>query len=251
MKTFICIASGHLGLGKLAIKDSLTASDVGAVQQGGGTGMKDNKVCVGWNGTRLIAQVDSTQMGELFYNNNPPPYPVTSVNSKTGAVSLGKSDVGLGNVGNYVAVQQGGGIGQAANKIYLGWGTDGRLRFTVDSSDQGTIYSTNNPPPFPVTSVNGAMGAVLTATANLAGGWHRDAATGLITQWGFTQNSSSNVESHAFNISFPNNCISVLATLGTALNNGNTVYVSVANNQGFNSKTTNMGIGFNWVAMGY
>lgn len=50
--------------------------------------------------------------------------PVTSVNSKTGAVSLAKGDVGLGNVDN---VKQ---------------------------------YSANNPPPYPVTSVNGKTGAV-------------------------------------------------------------------------------------------
>lgn len=238
-------------MGKLAIKDSLTASDVGAVQQGRGTGMKDNKVCVGWNGTKLIAQVDSALMGELFYNNNPPPYPVTSVNNKTGAVNLGKADVSIGNVGNYTAVQRGGGIGQAANKIYLGWGTDGRLRFTVDSSDQSTIYSTNNPPPFPVTSVNGATGAVVTATVNLSGGWHKDLATGLIMQWGFTQNSSINEEAHGFNIAFPNACVGVLATLGTTIVKVSTVYASPVNTQGFNAKISGSLIGFRWLAWGY
>ena len=50
--------------------------------------------------------------------------PVTSINGKTGAVTLGKSDVGLGNVDN---VKQ---------------------------------YSASNPPPYPVTSVNGKTGAV-------------------------------------------------------------------------------------------
>lgn len=50
--------------------------------------------------------------------------PVTSVNGKTGAVALGKSDVGLGNVDN---VRQ---------------------------------YSATNPPPYPVTSVNGHTGAI-------------------------------------------------------------------------------------------
>lgn len=49
---------------------------------------------------------------------------VTSVNGKTGAVTLDKSDIGLGNVDN---VQQ---------------------------------YSASNPPPYPVTSVNGSTGAV-------------------------------------------------------------------------------------------
>ena len=55
---------------------------------------------------------------------NPPPYPVTSVNSKSGAVTLLKGDVGLGNVDN---VKQ---------------------------------YSASNPPPYPVTSVNGHTGAI-------------------------------------------------------------------------------------------
>lgn len=50
--------------------------------------------------------------------------PVTSVNSKTGAVTLGKSDVGLGNV------------------------------------DDVRQYSATNPPPYPVTSVNGHTGAI-------------------------------------------------------------------------------------------
>lgn len=55
--------------------------------------------------------------------------PVTSVNSKTGAVNLAKGDVGLGNVDN---VKQ---------------------------------YSASNPPPYPVTSVNGKTGAVTIASA--------------------------------------------------------------------------------------
>ena len=50
--------------------------------------------------------------------------PVTSVNSKTGAVSLAKGDIDLGNVANE------------------------------------RQYSSANPPPYPVTSVNGKTGAV-------------------------------------------------------------------------------------------
>ena len=52
------------------------------------------------------------------------PYPVTSVNGQTGAVTLTKANVGLNNVDN---VKQ---------------------------------YSASNPPPYPVTSVNGKTGAV-------------------------------------------------------------------------------------------
>ena len=56
--------------------------------------------------------------------NNAPPYPVTSVSGKTGAVTLTKANVGLSNVDN---VKQ---------------------------------YSSTNPPPYPVTSVNGQQGEV-------------------------------------------------------------------------------------------
>ena len=51
--------------------------------------------------------------------------PVTSVNTKTGAVVLDKTDIGLGNVANV------------------------------------TQYSASNPPPYPVTSVNGMTGDVV------------------------------------------------------------------------------------------
>lgn len=58
--------------------------------------------------------------------------PVTSVNGKTGAVTLGKSDVGLGNVDN---VRQ---------------------------------YSAQNPPPYPVTSVNEKTGAVVLSATDVS-----------------------------------------------------------------------------------
>ena len=51
---------------------NITAANVGAVQQGGGTGMSSNTIRIGWSGKKLLAQVDSIQMGELYYTNNPP-----------------------------------------------------------------------------------------------------------------------------------------------------------------------------------
>lgn len=62
--------------------------------------------------------------GNSYTPDNPPPYPVTTVAGKTGAVVLNKSDVGLASVDN---VRQ---------------------------------YSSSNPPPYPVTSVAGRTGAV-------------------------------------------------------------------------------------------
>lgn len=74
-----------------------------------------------------LGNVDNVKQ---YSASNPPPYPVTSVNNKTGAVSLSKSDVGLSNVDN---VKQ---------------------------------YSSSNPPPYPVKSVNGKTGAVNLTTAD-------------------------------------------------------------------------------------
>ena len=90
------------------------------------------------SGKVAVSSVTSTELGYLDgvtsnvqtqLNKKLEKAPVTSVNSKTGAVTLGKSDVGLGNVDN---VRQ---------------------------------YSASNPPPYPVTSVNGQTGGVnLTAS---------------------------------------------------------------------------------------
>ena len=94
-------------------------------------------------GTEITLSATDIGLGNVdnikqYSSSNPTPYPVNSVNSKTGAVTLtatdvgarpstwtpSKSDVGLGNVDN---VKQ---------------------------------YSASNPPPYPVTSVNGKTGAV-------------------------------------------------------------------------------------------
>ena len=85
------------------------------------------------NGKVAVSPVTSTELGYLDgvtsnvqtqLDKRLESVPVTSVNGKTGAVTLGKSDVGLGSVDN---VRQ---------------------------------YSASNPPPYPVTSVNGHTGAV-------------------------------------------------------------------------------------------
>lgn len=83
-------------------------------------------------------QVTKTQIGlenvdniKQYSAQNPPPYPVTSVASRTGAIVLTKSDVGLSSVDN---VRQ---------------------------------YSSTNPPPYPVSSVNNETGAVVLTYGDL------------------------------------------------------------------------------------
>ncbi|WP_324029948.1 phage tail protein [Pantoea sp. JZ2] len=65
----------NLGLGNLAVKDSLDATDVNAVQAGGGEGMAAqglNQIMLGWSGERLLAQIDSAPLGTVFNETNPP-----------------------------------------------------------------------------------------------------------------------------------------------------------------------------------
>lgn len=61
-------------------------------------------------------------------------------------INLTNSNVGLGNVGNFAAVQQGGGAGMQNNKVYIGW-TGSKVKIQVDASDMGEVYTTNFPPP--------------------------------------------------------------------------------------------------------
>jgi len=66
---------------------AITSGDVGAVQQGGGVGMTTNKVILGWDGTKLRAQVDSTSMGALYCEKNKP------TAQETGALPLSGGDL--------------------------------------------------------------------------------------------------------------------------------------------------------------
>ena len=61
---------------------------------------------------------------------------VLSVNGHTGNVVLAAGDI-TSSLG-FTPVQQGGGIGQTANKVYVGWSASG-LKATVDSTDIGHV----------------------------------------------------------------------------------------------------------------
>ena len=80
--------------------------------------------------------------GVYYSPDNPPPYPVTSVNGQTGAVTVDTSTMySPSNPPPYPVTSVNGQTGAV----------------TVDTS---TMYSPDNPPPYPVTSVNGQTGAV-------------------------------------------------------------------------------------------
>ena len=122
---------------------------------------------------------------------NQPPYPVTSVNGQTGAVRVDAGSVGLGSVDNvrqysannpppYPVTRVNGMTGDVLIEIKGGDGgiaveTDPTVPAWAKQPNQPTYtaadvglgnvdnvrqYSASNPPPYPVTSVNGQTGAV-------------------------------------------------------------------------------------------
>ena len=100
--------------------------------------------------------------------------PVTSVNSKTGAVVLGASDVGALPADTVIPTVNDATLTIRRNSIDIGSFTSNSandvnidINVPTDKSDIGLgnvdnvkQYSVSNPPPYPVTSVNGETGAI-------------------------------------------------------------------------------------------
>ena len=97
-----------------------------------------------------------------YSSQNPPPYPVTSVAGKTGAVGLLPSDVGLGNVANERQYSSQNPPPYPVTSVAGKTGAVGLLPSDVGLGNVANErqYSAENPPPYPVTSVNGQTGDV-------------------------------------------------------------------------------------------
>lgn len=120
---------------------TLTAADVGAVPVGEG-GIIGVASVNGRSGNVTLASED-VGLGNLdnerqYSASNPPPYPVASVNGKTGAVNLTANDIGA-RPSDWTPSKSNIGLGLVENERQ---------------------YSAANPPPYPVTAVNGQTGDV-------------------------------------------------------------------------------------------
>lgn len=105
-------------------------------------------------------------MNELYAQNNQPPYPVTSVNGQTGDIVLyAQNTVRLPNLDD-ISLHNWN-IFRELNNNFLGieFNEDGTASL-IFNTQRYNIYSANNPPPYPVTSVNGQTGAVTLYTDN-------------------------------------------------------------------------------------
>lgn len=120
---------------------TLTAADVGAVPVGE-SGIIGVAAVNGRSGNVTLTSED-VGLGNLdnerqYSASNPPPYPVASVNGKTGAVNLTADDVGA-RPSDWTPSKSNIGLGLVENERQ---------------------YSAANPPPYPVTAVNGQTGDV-------------------------------------------------------------------------------------------
>ena len=129
---------------------TLTAADVGAVPVGEG-GIIGVSSVNGRSGNVTLTSED-VGLGNLdnerqYSASNPPPYPVESVNGKTGAVNLTADDVGA-RPSDWTPSKSNIGLGLVENERQ---------------------YSAANPPPYPVTAVNGQTGDVAVQSSIVPG----------------------------------------------------------------------------------
>lgn len=101
-------------------------------------------------------RIDGNNRYDIYDSNNPPPYPVTSVNGETGQVQLYEDPVV-----RFPDIQEG-----TWNMNRVANGSASGIQFTptkaqrIVGANRYDMYDSNNPPPYPVTSVNGQTGAV-------------------------------------------------------------------------------------------
>lgn len=139
----------------------------------------------------------------------------------------------------FTPIQQGGGIGQSTNKVYIGWSDSNlKLKCTVDVVDLGSIWTDFS-----------------TATY-LASNGYQMLSNGFIIQWGQVPGGSLSCKSVTFPMAFPNICASVVAThhTGTSCRESGTANndtINSVSSTGFNVRTDTAVSTAQWIAIGY
>ena len=154
------------------------------------------------SGKVAVSTVTSTELGYLDgvtsnvqtqLNKKLEKAPVTSVNSKTGAVQLNASDVGALPADTVIPTVNNATLTIRRNSVAVGSFTansandvDIDINVPADKSDIGLgnvdnvrQYSASNPPPYPVTRVNGKTGAVSLTASDIGAATSSDINTAL------------------------------------------------------------------------
>ncbi len=117
------------------------AANAAFVKQGGGVNQLTNSVFLGWSNRGLLATVDSTDLGLLWYEGNF--NPGSKANWSSSLAGYGITDAFTKVEANGAFVKQGGGPGQTSNRINIGW-SGSAVRFSVDGTDQGVFWTQGN-----------------------------------------------------------------------------------------------------------
>lgn len=122
--------------------------------------------------------VHGNMMSQIYGVNNPPPYPVTSINGETGDVILYSSaSVQLPSLND--AQLQNWNLWRDLNGIMRGIQFDDTGKaYLIAGTNRYVFYTSNNPPLYPVTSVNGQTGSV---TLNIPDAFVDNPAAGELT----------------------------------------------------------------------
>ena len=108
--------------------------------------------------------VDGAVISKVYTETDTPPYPVTSVNGQTGNIELyQEAGIRFPNVTDgYFNTRRQINTG-AAEQAIVGLEVDTTKAKRIKDNLRYDIYDTGNPPPYPVSSVNGQTGAVILA----------------------------------------------------------------------------------------
>lgn len=108
--------------------------------------------------------VDGSIISQIYTENDQPPYPVSSVNGQTGDVQLyQEAGIRFPNVPDaYFNMRRQINTGDADQAI-VGLEVNDAGAKRIKDNLRYDIYDTGNPPPYPVSSVNGQTGAVILA----------------------------------------------------------------------------------------
>lgn len=137
--------------------------------------------------------VSGNALDRVYTQNNPPTFPVSSVNGQTGAVVLYQdAGVRLPNVDdNFMNIRRQ--IDTAGSPAIVGLEVDKTKASRMNGTQRVQIYDAENQPPYPVSSVNGQTGAVMLAipfNAPLSSAVWTAALPSEIGQWGMQRDTA-------------------------------------------------------------
>ncbi|MDT7053505.1 phage tail protein [Citrobacter freundii] len=112
------------------------------------------------------------------------------------------------------------------------------------------VYQNDKSKPFMLHDDDSGIFLATSSSVHLdANGWHRDASTGLITQWGSGNVAGGQQQRVNFPMTFPNTCVTVVAN---DIGSGTLALSTISKDTGgFTVKGSSTIFGFNWLSMGY